>query len=103
MTYAPRLDAFSEFFELEPSPVAGQPLRQKRKEKKKKERQKKIKNLKSLQTLATFSSKKIKILISAHAKVKRFYNTMLMERSTSCQFANAFLRGRAENLQRAFS
>lgn len=47
-------DAFSEFFELEASPVEGRLLQQKDKERRKRKGAKKSKKLKSLKTMSKF-------------------------------------------------
>jgi len=63
-------DAFSEFFELEASPVEGQSLQQKDKKRRKRKGEKKVKKNKKPKDVGHFFVQKLKILISVHARAK---------------------------------
>ena len=66
----------------------------KRKEKEKKERRKKIFKIRKAwrrsRSLSRPKTQNLKILISAHARVKMLWNAMPMARRGSCRVANAF-------------
>ena len=69
--FTPPVDALSEVFKLEASPVEGQSLQQKEKKKRKRKGKKKSKNQKASRRRSLSRSKNyLKILTSAHARVK---------------------------------
>ena len=77
---------------MQASPVEGQSLQRKGKQRRKRKGEKKFQKLKSLTTQVTFSPKNyLKILISAHTRVKMSLNAMLVARNPSCCDASAFL------------
>ena len=82
-------DAFSEFFELEASPVEGQSLQQKDKKGEQGKAQKKIKKHEKPKDVGYFLVQKfrLEIFISAHARAKK----VVVERKARCHVTNAFL------------
>ena len=75
--------AFSDILELEASPVEGQSLPQKDKKRRKRQSEKQLKR--------PGKPKNLQIFISAHARAKVSWNTVLVERKTCYHVAYAFL------------